>query len=387
MRIMDFSLSEHHELLRKTVRDFARTEVLPHAKKWDEEERFPKEIVPKLAELGLLGIRIPEEYGGSGMDLTSYAICVEEIARIDGSLALTVASHNGLGTGHILAFASEALKKKYLSKAASGEWLAAWALTEPGSGSDSAGLRTTARRDPAAPGNWIINGTKMFITQGSVGGFCVVLARTNPDVPKHKGITAFVVEHGTKGFTASKHLEKLGCRSSDTVELTFDEVVVSDDQRVGDVDHGFLDTMKILDRGRISIAAMALGLGYGALDMAVHYAKDRKQFNKPIADFQAVQWMLADSKTELDAASLLTYRAAWLADQGRPFTKEASMAKLFASEAGTRACNKSLQIHGGYGYTREFAVERHLRDVKICEIGEGTSEVQRMVIAKQLLAG
>lgn len=381
---MDFSLSEHHELLRKTVRDFARTEVLPHARKWDEEERFPKEIVPKLAELGLLGIRIPEEYGGSGMDITSYAICVEEIARADGSLALTVASHNGLGTGHILSFGSEALKKKYLSKAATGEWLAAWALTEPGSGSDSAGLRTTARRD----GNdWIINGTKMFITQGSVGGFCVVLARTNTDVAKQKGITAFVVEHGTKGFTASKHLEKLGCRSSDTVELTFEDVRVADSQRVGEVDHGFTDTMQILDRGRISIAAMALGLGFGALDMALSYAKDRKQFGKSIAEFQAVQWMLADCKTELDAAQLLTYRAAWLADQGKNFTKEASMAKLFASEAASRACNKALQIHGGYGYTREFHVERHLRDAKICEIGEGTSEVQRMVIAKQLLVG
>ncbi|MFO0743047.1 MAG: acyl-CoA dehydrogenase [Labilithrix sp.] len=381
---MDFSHSEDHDLLRKTVRDFAQKEVLPNARKWDEEERFPKEIVPRLAELGLLGIRIPEEYGGSGMDMTSYAICVEEIARCDGSLALTVASHNGLGTGHILAFGSDAQKKKYLSKATTGEWLAAWALTEPGSGSDSAGLRTTARREGD---QWVLSGTKMFITQGSVGGFCVVLARTNPDVAKQKGITAFVVEHGTKGFTASKHLEKLGCRSSDTVELTFDEVVIGDEQRVGEVDHGFTDTMKILDRGRISIAAMALGLGYGVLDMAVAYAKDRKQFNKPIADFQAVQWMLADMKTELDAASLLTYRAAWLADQGRPFTKEASMAKLFASEASSRACNKALQIHGGYGYTREFHVERHLRDAKICEIGEGTSEVQRIVIAKNLLAG
>ena len=380
--IMEFSLSEHHELLRKTVRDFARVEVLPHAKQWDLEERFPKEIVPKLAELGLLGIRIPEEYGGSGMDVTSYAICVEEIARADGSLALTVASHNGLGTGHILGFGSEALKKKYLPKAATGEWLAAWALTEPGSGSDSAALLTTARRDGD---DWVINGTKMFITQGSVGGFCVVLARTNADVAKQRGITAFVVEHGTKGFSASKHLEKYGCRSSDTVELTFEDVRVSDAQRVGEVDQGFTDTMQILDRGRISIAAMALGLGYGALEMAVSYAKDRKQFNKPIADFQAIQWMLADSKTELDAAQLLTYRAAWLADQGRPSTKEASMAKLFASEAATRVCNRALQVHGGYGYTREFAVERHLRDAKICEIGEGTSEVQRMVIAKHLL--
>jgi alkylation response protein AidB-like acyl-CoA dehydrogenase len=381
---VDFDFSEHHALLRKTVRDFAKSEVAPHARKWDEEERFPREIVPKLADMGLLGILIPEEYGGSEMDTTSYAICVEEIARVDGSLALTVASHNGLGTGHILSFGSEALKRKYLPKAASGEWLAAWALTEPGSGSDSAALATSARRDGA---DWILNGAKMFITQGSVGGFCVVLARTNPDATKQKGITAFVVEHGTPGFDTSKHLLKLGCRSSDTAELTLDNVRVSDSQRIGDVDMGFIDTMKILDRGRISIAAMALGLGSGALDMAIGYAKDRKQFGKPIADFQAVQWMLADCKTELDAAALLTYRAAWLADNGREFSREASIAKLYASEVATRACNKSLQIHGGYGYTREFAVERHLRDAKICEIGEGTSEVQRMVIAKHLLAG
>ncbi len=381
---MDFDLAEHHDHLRRTVRGFARAEVAPKAQAWDKEERFPKEIVPRLAELGLLGIRIPEEYGGSGLDVTSYAICVEEIARVDGSLALTVASHNGLGTGHILAFGSEEQKRRYLPKAASGEWLAAWALTEPGSGSDSAGLATTARRDG---GDWVINGTKMFITQGSVGGFCVVLARTSPEAPRQKGITAFVVEHGTKGFSASKHLEKLGCRSSDTVELTFEDVRVSDGQRVGEVDRGFMDTMQILDRGRISIAAMALGLGEGALEMAVRYAKDRRQFGKPIGDYQAIQWMLADSKTELDAAALLTYRAAWKADQGVRYSQEASMAKLYASEAATRACNRSLQIHGGYGYTREFNVERHLRDAKICEIGEGTSEVQRMVIAKHVLSG
>jgi alkylation response protein AidB-like acyl-CoA dehydrogenase len=380
---MNFELAEHHLLLRKTVRDFARAEVAPKAQAWDKEERFPKEIVPRLAELGLLGIRIPEEYGGAGLDVLSYAICVEEIARVDGSLALTVASHNGLGTGHILSFGNEEQKRRYLPKAASGEWLAAWALTEPGSGSDSAGLATTARRD----GNdWVLNGTKMFITQGSVGGFCVVLARTNPNVSKQKGITAFVVEHGTKGFSASKHLEKLGCRSSDTVELTFEDVRIPDSQRIGEVDRGFLDTMSILDRGRVSIAAMALGLGEGALDMAVTYAKDRKQFGKPIADFQAIQWMLADSKTELDAAALLTYRAACLADSGKRYSQEASMAKLYASEAASRACNRALQIHGGYGYTREFNVERHLRDAKICEIGEGTSEVQRIVIAKHLLA-
>jgi len=342
------------------------------------------EIVPKLAAMGLLGIRIPEEYGGSGMDTTSYAICVEEIARVDGSLALTVASHNGLGTGHVLSFGNEDQKRRYLPKAAKGEWLAAWALTEPGSGSDSAALATTARRDGDS---WVLNGTKMFITQGSVGGFCVVLARTNPNVPKQRGITAFIVEHGTKGFTASKHLEKLGCRSSDTVELTFEDVRVSDAQRLGELDQGFRDTMQILDRGRISIAAMALGLGRGALEMAVTYAKDRKQFGHPIAEFQAIQFMLADSKTELDAAALLTYRAAWLADGGHRHSQEAAMAKLFSSEVSSRVSNRALQVHGGYGYTREFNVERHLRDAKICEIGEGTSEVQRTVIAKNLLRG
>jgi alkylation response protein AidB-like acyl-CoA dehydrogenase len=381
---MNFELDEQHQLLRQSLRDFFEKEAKPYAKKWDEEERFPHEIVPKLADMGLLGIRIPEEYGGSAMDTLSYAICVEEAARVDGSLALTIASHNGLGTGHILAFGTEAQRQKYLPKAARGEWLAAWALTEPGSGSDSAGLSTTAVRDGD---DWIINGTKMFITQGSVGGFCVVLARTNKDVAKQRGITAFVVEHGTPGFRASKHIEKLGMRSSDTVELTFENVRVADSFRVGEVDMGFIDTMKILDRGRVSIAALSLGLGYAALDMGTQYAKDRQQFGKPIAEFQAIQWMLADSRVEMDAARLLTYRAANLADKGLRYSREASMAKLYASEAATRACNRSLQIHGGYGYTREFAVERHLRDAKLCEIGEGTSQVQKLVIAKHLLVG
>jgi len=380
---MDFELAEHHRLLRNSVREFARAEIAPHAQRWDKEERFPTELVPKLAAMGLLGIRIPEEYGGSGLDTTAYALCVEEIARVDGSIALTVASHNGLGTGHVLSAGSEALKRRYLPKAASGEWLAAWALTEPGSGSDSAALRTAARRDGDG---WVIDGTKTFITQGSVGGFCVVLARTNPDAPKQRGITAFVVDHGTPGFSASKHLLKLGCRASDTAELTLDGVRVSDAQRVGEIDQGFVDTMRILDRGRISIAAMALGLGYGALDKAISYSKERKAFGKAISDFQAIQWMLADAKTELDASSLLTYRAAWLADQGQRHSEEAAMAKLFASEAATRACNAALQVHGGYGYVREYDVERHLRDAKLCEIGEGTSEIQRMVIAKHVLS-
>jgi alkylation response protein AidB-like acyl-CoA dehydrogenase len=379
---VDFELSEQHALLRSSLRQFFRERVQPRARQWDEEERFPSELVPELAALGLLGIKIPEQYGGAGLDMSSYALAVEEAARVDGSLALTIASHNGLGTGHILSVGSEAQKQKYLSRATTGEWLAAWALTEPGSGSDSAGLRTTAVK---SGDEWIINGSKMFITQGSVGGFCVVLARTNFDVPAQRGITAFIVDTQAPGYSASKKLKKLGCRSSDTVEITLDQVRVADSDRLGEVDEGFLDTMRILDGGRISIGAMALGLGRGALSMGLAYAKERAAFGKPIAEFQAIQWMLADAQTELDAAELLVRRAAWLADNGRRFTAEASMAKLFASEVATRVCNNMLQIHGGYGYTREFDIERHLRDAKLCEIGEGTSQVQRMVISKHLL--
>ncbi|MDO9021516.1 MAG: acyl-CoA dehydrogenase family protein [Deltaproteobacteria bacterium] len=380
---MNFDLPESHREIQRSVRDFCVRHVAPNARRWDEEERFPAELIPHLAELGLLGIRIPEAYGGSGLDTLAYAVIVEEIAKFDGSLALTIASHNGLGTGHILRFGNEAQKQKYLPKAVTGEWLAAWALTEPGSGSDAAGMRTTAVRQGDG---WVLNGTKMFITQGSVGGFCVVLASTEAS-RKQKGITAFVVEHGTPGFRASKHLEKMGMRSSDTVELTFEDCYVSDEQRVGELNHGFLDTLAILDRGRVSIGALALGLGEGALEAGVKYAKDRQQFGKPIADFQAIQWMIADSRTELDAARLLVYRAAVMADRDARYSLEASTAKLFASEVGSRVCNRSLQIHGGYGYTREFPVERHLRDAKLCEIGEGTSEVQRMIIARHVLAG
>jgi alkylation response protein AidB-like acyl-CoA dehydrogenase len=379
---LDFTFSEPYELLRQSVRDFCEREIRPHARAWDEAERFPLELVPRLAELGLLGIRVPESYGGSGMDVTAYAIAVEECAKVDGSLALTIASHNGLGTGHILAFGSEEQKRRYLPRAASGDALAAWALTEPGSGSDAAALRTTARREGA---DWILDGTKMFITQGSIGGFCVVLARTTPDVPPQRGITAFIVDTSAPGYAASKKLKKYGCRWSDTVEVTLDGVRVSDAERLGQLDSGFLDTMRILDTGRISIAAMALGLGRGAHAMAVRYAKERRAFGQPLADFQALQWMLADGKAQLDAAELLVYRAAWLADRGERYTQEASIAKLFASEAATRVCNDAMQIHGGYGYMREFDVEKHLRDVKLCEIGEGTSQVQRMVIAKHVL--
>jgi alkylation response protein AidB-like acyl-CoA dehydrogenase len=381
---MQFALPDSHETLQRMVREFCEAEVSPRAHDWDEEERFPRELIPRLAELGLLGIRIPEEYGGAGMDTLAYALVVEECARVDGSLALTVASHNGLGTSHILSFGSEEQKRRYLTKAAAGEWLAAWALTEPGSGSDSAAVKTTAVRDGD---EWVLNGTKMFVTQGSVGGFCVVLARTNKDVSPQRGITAFVVEHGTPGFSASRELDKYGCRSSDTAEVSLVDVRVADTARIGKVDAGFYDTMRILDRGRVSIAAMALGLGRGALAMAVKYAGERAAFGKPIGRFDGVRKLLATSRAELDAAALLVYRAALLADSGSRYSREASMAKLYASEAATRACNRAMQVHGGYGYTREFAVERHLRDVKLCEIGEGTSEVQRMVIAKHVIAG
>ena len=381
---MHFALPESHETLQRMVREFCEAEVAPRTKAWDEEERFPRELVPRLAELGLLGIRIPEEYGGAGMDTLAYALVVEECARVDGSLSLTVASHNGLGTSHILTFGDDAQKRRYLTKAAAGEWLAAWALTEPGSGSDSAAVQTTAVRDGAG---WVLNGTKMFVTQGSVGGFCVVLARTNKAVSAQRGITAFVVEHGTPGFAASRDLKKYGCRSSDTAEVSLVDVRVPDEARVGQVDAGFYDTMRILDRGRVSIAAMALGLGRGAVAMATKYAGERAAFGKPIGRFDAVRQLLATSRAELDAAALLVYRAAVLADSGARYSREASMAKLYASEAATRACNRALQVHGGYGYTREFAVERHLRDVKLCEIGEGTSQVQRMVIARHVIAG
>jgi alkylation response protein AidB-like acyl-CoA dehydrogenase len=379
--MINFDESESERILRKTIREFAENEIRPHARKWDEEERFPTEIVPKLAELGLLGLRVPDEYGGAGMTFSEQAIVIEELARVDGSVALTVAAHNGLCTGHIQLAGSEAQKKKYLPELASGRALGAWGLTEPGSGSDAAGARTRAIRHGD---RWRITGSKTFITQGSVGSIYVVLAVTTPE-KKQKGLTAFILEKGFPGFTVGKHIEKLGCHASDTTELNFNEVEVGDEQRLGEIDHGFLDTLEILDRGRISIAAMALGLGSGALDAARAYAKERRQFGRAIAENQAIQFMLADSATELDAARLLIRRAAWLKDQGRRTTRESATAKLWAAQAGMRACDRALQIHGGYGYTREFPVERALRDCKLCEIGEGTNEVQRMVIARELI--
>jgi alkylation response protein AidB-like acyl-CoA dehydrogenase len=379
--MINFDETESELILRKTVRDFAEHEVRPHARKWDEEERFPIELMPKLAELGLLGLRVPEEYGGSGMTMQENAIVIEELARVDGSLALTVASHNGLCSGHILLAGNDAQKQKYLPRLATGKALGAWGLTEPGSGSDAAGMKTRAVKKGD---KWVINGSKTFITQGSVGSIYVVLASTSPE-KKQKGITAFVMEKGTPGFSVGKHIEKMGNRSSDTTELIFQDVELPDEQRLGDMDRGFLDTLEILDRGRISIASMALGLGSGALEAAIGYAKERKQFGRPIGDNQAIQFMLADAATELEAARLLIRRAAWMKDQGLRTTRESSMAKLWGAQAGMKACDIAIQVFGGYGYTREFPVERALRDCKLCEIGEGTNEVNRIVIARELL--
>jgi alkylation response protein AidB-like acyl-CoA dehydrogenase len=378
---MDFDLNESQRKLVGMVRDFCVREVKPHAMQWDREERFPREVVAQLGELGLLGMTVPEELGGAELDAVSIAAVVEEVARWDGSLALTVASHNGLGTSHILRFGSEDLRKRYIPEIASGRKLAAWGLTEPGSGSDAAGMRSTAVRK----GNgWVLNGAKMFITQGSVGDVFVVLALSEPD-RRQKGVTAFLLEKGLKGFSQRPLHGKLGMRSSDTAELIMEDVFVEDWRRIGEVNAGFVDTLKILDKGRITIGALSVGLGRGALEESVEYARERKAFGKPIAEFQALRWMMADMSMELDAARLLVWRAAQLADEGKPYTTEAAMAKLFASEAACRAAASGVQIHGGYGFTKEFMVERIYRDVKLCTIGEGTSEVQRLVIARDLL--
>ncbi len=378
---MDLTLPESHRALQASLRDFCEAKVKPFARKWDAEETFPMEVVKELGALGALGILVSEEFGGAGMDALAVAVAVEEVARYDGSLALTVASHNGLGTSHIRVFGNEAQKKRYLPKLATGEWLGAWGLTEPGSGSDAAGMKTTAVRHGDT---WVLNGAKMFITQGTVGDAFVVLALTDPS-KKQKGITAFILERGWKGFSQRAIHGKLGMRSSDTAELVMENVEVPDSQRLGEVGRGFIDTLKILDRGRITIGALSVGLARGALEESVTYSKDRQAFGQPISEFQALRWMMADMKTELTAARLLVHRAARLADAGKPYSREASMAKLFASEIATRACNKAVQIHGGYGYTREFPVERYLRDAKLCEIGEGTSEIQRGIIAREVL--
>ncbi len=379
---MEFALNDEQRMTRDMVREFVAREVIPHAAEWDEREEFPHATVAKLGELGVLGMVVPEEYGGTGLDYVTIALVLEEVARGDASLALTVESHNSLCTKHIAMFGTEEQKRRFLPDLASGRRLGAWCLTEPGSGSDASALRTRAVREGDA---WRINGTKMFITQGTVAGVYLVLASTTPE-RQQKGITAFIVERGTPGLSAGRHLKKMGMRSSDTAEVILEDVLVPDANRVGEVDHGFIDTLQILDRGRVAIAGLAVGIARAALEESLAYAKERRQFGRPLADFQAIQWMLADMATEVEAARLLTLYAAWLHDTRQPFTKEASMAKLYSAQVAMRAANQAIQIHGGYGYTREYPVERYLRDAKLCEIGEGTNEVQRMVIARRLLA-
>jgi alkylation response protein AidB-like acyl-CoA dehydrogenase len=379
--MIDFELSDEQRVLQASVREMCERLIVPNARRWDQEERFPHEVVPALGEMGLLGMQIPEAYGGAGMKFHDYVIALEEVARADASIGLTMASHNSLCTGHIYLAANEAQKQKYLPRLASGKSLGAWGLTEPGSGSDAGAARTRAMRKGD---KWVINGTKTFITQGSVAEIYVVLASTNPD-KKAKGLTAFIIDRGTAGFRTGKRIEKMGLHASDTTELVLEDVEVGDEQRLGEIDHGFFDTLRILDKGRIGIGAWSIGIGRAAFEAARRYAKERVQFDKPIAEFQAIQHMLADMATELDAARLLVWRAAWMQDQGRRTTAESSIAKYYAARATMRACNSAVQIHGGYGYTREFDVERYLRDAKLAEIGEGTNEVQKMVIARELL--
>jgi alkylation response protein AidB-like acyl-CoA dehydrogenase len=378
---MDLDLSPEQELARRTAREFAEGEVAPVIARYDEAEEFPAELIRKLGSLGFLGALVPPEYGGAGLDHVAYALVVEELSRVDGSVGITMWAHNSLCAAHLALCGSEAQRQRYLPALARGEVLGAWGLTEPGSGSDAAALRTTAVEEGDA---FVLTGSKAFITNASVAGTAVVLARTDPG-PRGRGISAFVLERGMPGFRAGPRYRKLGLRASDTAELVLEGARVPREQLVGERGRGFRDAKRVLEGGRVAMAAMAVGLAQGALDAAVRYARERQAFGRPIGQFQGIQAMLADLATEVEAARLLTLRAAWTRDQGRPAMREASMAKVFASEVGMRCATRAVQIHGGYGYTREFPVERFFRDVKLCEIGEGTSEIQRMVIARSLL--
>ena len=377
---MDFSLTEEQKVFQKTVREFCEKELKPIAAKIDREEYFPKELYRKMGKLGLLGMTVPKEYGGAGIDRISYMIALEEISRVCGSTGLTVEAHNSLGVGHIYEMGTEEQRRKYLPKLTSGEELAAWALTEPNAGSDAASIQTTAVLDGD---EWVINGTKHFITNGDLAWTVVVMAKTDK-TKGARGISAFIVERGTPGFKAGQLEDKLGLRGSHTAELIFEDCRIPKENLLGKEGEGFIGAMKILDRGRTAIGAMSVGIARAAFEESLAYAKQRQQFGKPIGKFQAIRWMLADMATEIDAARLLVYRAAYMEDQNQRFTKEAAMAKLFASEIAMRATVKAIQIFGGYGYLKEYPVERFYRDVKLCQIGEGTSEVQRIVISRQL---
>jgi alkylation response protein AidB-like acyl-CoA dehydrogenase len=376
-----FVLNEDQEQLRREIREFASREIAPNVAKWDESGDFPLAVVKKLGAMGLLGVIIPQQYGGAGLGYVDYVLSIEELSAVDGSIGLTLAAHNSLGTNHIFLAGNEAQKRRYIPRLAAGEWLAAWALTEPGSGSDASNARTTATRKN---GSYVLNGTKTFITNGRYADVAVIIAVTDKTKGTH-GLSAFVVEKGARGFRAGKKENKLGLRASDTSELIFEDCEIPEENLLGVEGEGFIDAMRVLDGGRISIAALALGIGRGALEAALKYVKERRQFGKAIAEFQGIQWKLADMATELDAARLLTQRAAVLKDAGRKVTRESSMAKLFASEVAVKICSEAVQLFGGYGFIKDYPVEKFYRDVKLCTIGEGTSEIQRMVIAREIL--
>jgi len=378
---MDFELTTEQELARGTAREFAEGEIAPIIARYDEAEEFPAELIAKLGALGFLGALFPPEYGGAGLDYVAYALVVEELSRIDGSIGITMWAHNSLCTNHIYTFGTEAQRQRYVPALARGEVLGAWGLTEPGSGSDAAAMRTRAVEADDA---FVLDGTKAFITNASVAGTAVVMAKTEP-AAGGRGVSAFILERGMPGFRAGQRYKKLGFHSSDTAELVLEAVRVPKANLLGERNRGFQDTKRVLEGGRIAMAAMSVGIAQGALDLAVRYVRERQAFGQPIGQFQAIRAMLADLATEIEAARLLTLRAAYGKDRGHPVMREASMAKVFASEVAVRCATKAVQFHGGYGYTREFPVERFYRDAKLCEIGEGTSEVQRMVIARSLL--
>jgi alkylation response protein AidB-like acyl-CoA dehydrogenase len=379
---MDLRLTDDQQLLRRSIREFAEGEIRPHVREWDEAQHFPAELIPRLAALGLMGIQFPEAYGGAAMSSVDYCICIEELARVDPSVCLSVAAHNGLGAAHIAAFGTEEQKQRYLVPLARGEKLSAWGLTEASAGSDAAAMRTTATRDGD---DWVLNGSKQFITHGRYGDLIVVMVVTNR-AKGNRGISAFIVERGTPGFRPGKKEEKLGMRASETSEVIFDNCRVPSSQILGTEGQGFINALQVLDAGRIGIAALAVGLAQGAYEAARNYAFVRTQFGRPIGTFQAIRAKLVENAGRIEAARLLTYRAASMKDAGRRTTLEAAMAKLYSSEIAVRAAEDGVQIHGGYGFIKDYPAEKYFRDVKLTTIGEGTSEIQRLVIARQLLA-
>lgn len=379
---MEFNLNENQRMIAEMIKDFGEKHIKPSMMEWDESQHFPREVFSKLGELGLMGVLVPQEYGGSGFGYFEYVTAITELSKVDPSIGLSMAAHNSLCTGHILQFANEEQKKKYLPKLATCEWLGAWGLTEPNTGSDAMRMKCTATQDGDY---WVINGTKCWITHGISGDVAVVIVRTGELLDSH-GMTAFIVERGTPGFMAGKKENKLGMRASETAEMIFDNCRIHKDQVLGKVGDGFIQAMKVLDGGRISIAALSLGIGKGAYEAALKYSKEREQFGKPISHFQGIAFKLADMKTKYEAAELLTMRAADLKNRGEKVTTESAMAKLYASEMCVWASNEAVQIHGGYGYTKDFPVEKYYRDSKLCTIGEGTSEIQKVVIAKNILS-